>query len=281
MFRARILILFACTAIASAAVLLQKGPQTKALQNDMVPPELADVQIDEKPGAPLPKDLQFVDHLGHVVRLRDLIDPKKPTLMVMAYYSCPMLCTVVLNGLVDGMKGLPSSAGLAGEGFRVITVSIDKRDTAELAAKKRLNYLAAYGRPDADWQFLTDPTGLQSKALADSLGFRYHWDPKGEQFAHAAGAFILTPDGRLSRVLYGISFPSETLRLALIEASDGKLGTAWDKIRLFCYHYDPNARGYVASAWRIMRLGGVLTLCAMSLLLAFMWRRKPTAVVQG
>ena len=279
MFRARIMVLFVCTAIASAAVLMQKGPTTRALQNDMVPAELADVQIEEKPGAPLPKDLTFVDHTGKVVRLGDLIDPKKPTLMVMAYYSCPMLCTVVLNGLVDGMKGLPGQP--AGEGYRVITVSIDKRDTAELAAKKRLNYLAAYGRSEGEWQFLTDPTGNQSKALADALGFRYHWDPKGEQFAHAAGAFILTPDGRLSRVLYGISFPSETLRLALVEASDGKLATAWDKILLFCYHYDPNARGYVASAWRIMRLGGVLTLCALSLLLAFMWRRKPTAVVQG
>jgi protein SCO1/2 len=231
-----------------------------------LPKELEGIGIDEKPGSVLPQDLTFRDQDGKSVRLGEYLEKDKPVILVLAYYRCPMLCSLVLNGLGDGLREL---AWVAGERFRVVTVSIDPSDTSEMAQKKRENQLASYGRKGAPrgWDFLV---GNESdiKRLADLLGFRYRYDRVEKQYAHAAGAFVFTPDGRLSRTLYGISFPARSLRLALTEAAGGKLGSAWDKVLLFCYHYDPAARGYVLGARRIMKLGGVLTILSLGL---FFW----------
>src|SRR5262249_2244869 len=193
----------------------------------------------------------------------------------LASYECPMLCTIVLNGVLDGVRELPFDVG---KGYRIVTVSFDPRDDVKGAARKRDTYLNAYGKPipDKGWDFLImrpgDPHSV--KTLADTVGFHYQWHEDTKQFAHAAGAFVFTPDGRLARTLYGIQFPAMKLRLTLVEASEGKLGGAWDKILLFCYHYDPNGKGYTLAATRIMRFGGLLMVVVLALVLGRFWRRE-------
>lgn len=239
---------------------------------EQLPTELVDVGIDERPGAVVPPDIQLVRQDGTRITWGRYFQDGKPVVLVLAYYSCPMLCTVVLNGLKDGLGEL---AWNVGEQFRVVTVSFDPRDTPQLAAAKRVNYIDSYGRavPDMGWDFLTGDEA-NVKRLADAVGFRYRWDAAGNQYAHAAGAFVLTPDGRLSRTLYGVIFPERHLRLALTEASEGRLGSAFDRALLFCFHYDPTSRSYVLAATRLMRVGGVVTMVLLSFLLFRLWRRE-------
>jgi protein SCO1/2 len=181
-----------------------------------------------------------------------------------------------LNAVVTGVR----DTGLVpGKGYRLLTVSIDPRDTSALARAKRENYVGSLGgvtsgtRP---WDFLSQAgpaDEAQVKRLADAIGFQYRWDDKTQQFAHAAGAFVFTPDGKLSRTLTGIEFPSKDVRLALVEASEGKLGGAWDKVLLLCYHYEPG-EGYTVAIMRIMRFAGLLTVLLLSALLLHFWRRE-------
>lgn len=245
-----------------------------------LPAELEGIDIEDKNGAELPRELLFLDQDGHEVRLGDYLDGKQPVLLVLAYYQCPMLCSIVLNGVTDGVRSLPFTIG---DGFRVLTVSIDPRDTLELAKAKRQTYLDSYGQGSGKklagsrgWDFLIQrPGDLTSlKHLAATVGFKYRWDEKEKQFAHAAGAFLFTPDGRLSRTLYGIQFPERNLRLAVVEASEGKLGSAWDKVLLFCYHYDPSGRGYSLAVMRIVRIAAGLTVIILGAYLIRFWRRE-------
>jgi protein SCO1/2 len=240
-----------------------------------LPAQLEGIDILDRQGAELPRDLVFRDHEGKPVKLGDYLDGKQPLLVVLAYYQCPMLCSIVLNGVTDGVKKLAFSPG---KDYRIVTVSIDPRDTLELAAGKRKTYLESLGKPlkgQRGWDFLLGSPDAPDavKKLADSVGFQYRWDETTQQFAHAAGAFLFTPDGRLSRTLYGITFPERDLRLALVEASEGKLGSAWDKVLLLCYHYDPG-EGYTLAIMRIMRIGGVLTVVGLGALLVLLWRRE-------
>jgi protein SCO1 len=238
-----------------------------------LPKQLEGIDIVDKTGAVLPRDLVFRDQDGKTVKLGDYLDGK-PVLLVLAYYQCPMLCSIVLNGLTDGVKKL---AYTPGKDYRIVTVSIDPRDTVELAKNKRATYLDALGKPIGahGWDFLIPaPEHLDAvKQLAATVGFQYRWDEETKQFAHAAGAFLFTPDGRLSRTLYGITFPERDMRLALVEASEGKLGSAWDKVLLLCYHYDPGD-GYTLAIMRIMRIGGALTVVVLGAFLLRLWRRE-------
>ncbi len=255
---------------------LLAGAGEARAQINVLPEKLVDIAIEEKSGAALPLDAHFVDQQGQTVRLGEYFDGKTPVVVVMAYYSCPMLCTLVLNGVTKAMKEI--AFGL-GRDFRVLVVSIDPRDTAALAAEKQKNYLGAYGKdvaPGRSWDFLVGQEA-DVKRLSDAIGFRYRWDEEGKQYAHAAAAFVATPAGVLSRTLYGITFSPRDLRLALVEASQGKLGSSLDKLTLFCFHYDPQKRGYVMMAKRIMQLGGLATLLVLGTWLSFMWRRySPT-----
>lgn len=228
-----------------------------------LPPELKDIGIDQKPGAQVPTDLAFVDQDGKPVTLADYVDGQKPTVLVLAYYACPMLCTLVLNGTLDALKGLPWALG---DEYRVLTVSFDPRDTPQIAKDKRANYVTALGRPVGarGWDFLTGD-GAAVKKLADAVGFKYRWDEAEQQFAHAAGIFVLTPDGRLSRTLFGVHFEQKDLRMALTEASGGKIATLTDRILLFCFHYEPKAGKYVVQAQQLMRLAGVVTVLGIGL----------------
>jgi protein SCO1/2 len=245
-------------------------PSQVGAAND-VPRPLQGIEIVDKRGAELPKSLHFTNQDGKDVTLGSYLDGR-PVVLVMAYYECPMLCTVVLNGLNAGLKDL---AWKPGKEFRVVTVSFDKRDTVAAAKKKRDVYLQAYGRPvdDRGWDFLVGDEANVVE-LAKAIGFGYRWDAKTEQFAHAAGAFIVTPNGKLSTTLLGINFPERDLRLSLTEASEGKLGSTWDRVMLLCYHYDPNEHSYVLAGKRFMRAGGTLSALALLVFLARLWRRE-------
>lgn len=238
--------------------------------NDDLPHALEDVGIDPAPGARVPLDVKLRDHEGRDVTLATYLDGSKPTVLVLAYYSCPMLCTLVLNGLNTGLKDV---AWTAGNQYRVVTVSIDPRDTPDVAKGKRDSYITEYGRQveGRGWDFLVGDED-QVRRLADAIGFRYRWDEPTQQYAHAAGAYVLTPDGRVSRQFFGLLFPAKDLRLALIEASDGIVGSAVDRLLLFCFHYSPNQGGYVLAATRLMMAGGALTLLLMGLWLRRLWR---------
>ncbi|MBI5547275.1 MAG: SCO family protein [Deltaproteobacteria bacterium] len=248
-----------------------------AVAEEVVPPQMQGATIEERPGAQVPLDLVLKDADGRVATLGSYLADGKPAVLVLAYYRCPMLCSLVVNGLSDGLKELDWSAG---QQYRVLVVSFDPRDTTQIAHDKRENYLKEYGRPvpRGGFELLTGDSG-SVRRLADAVGFGYRWDEASGQFAHAAGAFVLTPDGRLSRTLYGISFPGKDLRLALVEASKGELGSAWDRVVLFCYHYDSSARGYVLAATRLMRVGGAATLLLLGLLLYRLVRGARQATV--
>lgn len=238
-----------------------------------VAPELADVGIDSVLNAEIPTDVHFTTSEGRAVTLHDLMISGKPTILTMNYYECPMLCTLVLNGLADGIRGLGFQPGYD---YQIVTVSINPREGAALAASKKASYLKAIGR-DIDpkgWQFLVgDEANI--KRLADSIGFQFHYDEQAKQFAHAAAIWVLTPDAHLSRVLYGIEFPTRDLKLALLEASKGKIGSPIDKLILYCFHYDPQDRKYSLYAMNVMRLGGGITLLGIALLVLFLRKNPP------
>jgi protein SCO1/2 len=183
-----------------------------------------------------------------------------------------MLCTLVLNGLLDGLKGTDLTAG---KDFRVVVISIDPRDTPEMAQKKRDMYVASYGRPVADrgWDFLVADQA-DVKRVADTIGFKYRWDEPTQQFAHAAGIFVASPNATLSRTLYGIEFSSKDVKLALLEAAEGKIGSTMNQVLLFCFHYSVTENRYVLATRRLMKVGGVVTVLGLAGFLASYWRAE-------
>lgn len=237
-----------------------------------LPNELTDVGIDDKPGAKLPTDVRLRDSQGQDVRLADYFDGEHPVILALAYYECPMLCTLVLNGLIDGMKGVDLTAG---KDYRVVVISIDPRDTPEMARKKRDAYVGAYGRPVAErgWDFLVADQA-EVRRVADTIGFKYRWDEPTKQFAHAAGVFVASPTGTLSRTLYGIAFPSKDVKLALLEATEGKIGSTLNRVLLFCFHYSVAENRYVLATRRLMKAGGIVTVIGLAGLLAGYWRAE-------
>ncbi|APR79668.1 Cytochrome oxidase biogenesis protein Sco1/SenC/PrrC [Minicystis rosea] len=232
------------------------------------PGELGGIGIDDHAGREVPRDIALTDQNGQAVKLGDYFDGKHPVVLALAYYECPMLCSLVLKGVLDSMKEMTWTAG---EEYRVVIVSFDPRDTPAKAAAKRLNHVDAYHREvkGRGFDFLVGDEA-NVKAVANAVGFTYRWDEREKQFAHAAGAFVLMPSGKISRTLYGMSFPD--MRLAVLEASEGKVGTVSDKFLLFCFHYDPAARGYVLATLRLMKAGGVVIMLLVGALLVRFWR---------
>lgn len=233
-------------------------------RGEPLPDDLQGVGITEHPGAQLPLDLEFTDEEGRTVRLGDYFQGQRPVIFNLAYYTCPMLCTLVLNGVVESANQLDWTLG---EQFENVTVSIDPSETPALAKAKKGNYLHTYKKPQAadHWHFLV---GRQEEItrLAEAAGFGYRYDPEQKQYIHTAVTMIVTPEGRLSRYLYGIQCPPQTLRLALLEAGQGKVGNTMDKLVLYCYHYDASAGRYSPAAMRIMQLGGALTVGVLGVL---------------
>jgi protein SCO1/2 len=240
-------------------------------QVNTLPSELVGVDVVEHIGQKIDLDLQFTAESGYQVPLRQYFSKGKPVLLNFVYYRCPMLCNLVLNGQTAALREL---AWTAGKEFEIVTISIDPEEQFNLARAKKKFYLETYERDAGDgWHFLTDYQG-NTKRLADQVGFSYRWDERTQQWAHTAAIMTLTPDGRISRYLYGVRFAERDLRLGLTEASEGKLGSMGDKLLLFCFHYDPAAKGYVPFARNIMKIAGGLMILVMGLVLRFLFRRE-------
>ena len=237
-------------------------------------PILREVGIDQKLDEQVPLDLEFTDEEGRTVRLGDFFG-KRPVVLALVYYECPMLCTQVLNGLVGSLEALTFNPG---EEFEVIILSFDPGETPALAAEKRTTYLRRYSRPgyEAGWHFLTGREA-SIRALTDAVGFRYAYDEAIDQYAHPASITVLTGEGRVSKYLYGIEFAPRDLRLALIEAAEGRIGTAIDQALLFCYHYDPETGKYGLVVMNLVRMGGVLTLLGLGAFILLTLRRERRA----
>ena len=235
-------------------------------------PELRKIDVVEHLGESIPLNLEFINDEGRTVTLEDYFHQGKPVLLTLAYYRCPMLCGLVLNGLTKGVKELDF---LPGEQFQMITVSINPKESYTLAAAKKKTLLESLNKPvkKSSWIFLTDSTD-NAKKLADALGFVYYYVEERDEYAHPAVAFILTEEGVISRYLYGIEYKESDLRLSLLEASEGEIGTTIDRIILYCFHYDPEEGGYVLFAGNLMRVGGVITILIIGSVLGILWRKE-------
>ncbi|HET6323436.1 MAG TPA: SCO family protein [Planctomycetaceae bacterium] len=248
---------------------LLSGALPCASADPALPPILKKVGFDQRLNETIPLETVFRDEAGRDVKLGEYFGAQ-PVVLVMAYYRCPMLCTQVLNGLVEGLR---ESRLTMGQDFRVVTVSFDPSDSPKMAVAKKANYIRAYADPKAaaDWHFLTG-TQASIDRLAQAIGFRYAYDAPSDQYAHAAGIVVLTPAGRISRYFYDVHYSGRDLRLGLVEASQNRIGTAIDQVMLFCFHYDPTAGRYGAAIMNFVRAGGVLTMLTLGLFFAFLRR---------
>jgi len=251
------------------AVLCVGPGGARAQLAEQVPQALEEVGVTEHLDAKLPMDLEFRDEDGNTIKLGDFFDGERPVVLTLNYYRCPMLCGLMLNGMVDGLEELQWTPG---QEFEIVTVSINPLETPALAREKKQNYLKRYGRPSAatGWHFLTGRE-LEISRLAETVGFSFTYDPVQQEYAHAAVIFVCTPDGRVARYLYGIEYPAKRLKLALLEASEGKIGSTLDQIILYCYHYNPSDRRYSPVAMNIMRVGGGLTASILAVALGLFW----------
>jgi protein SCO1/2 len=242
------------------------------------PPGLKNVGIEQHLDEQIPADLPFRDETGKTVRLRDYFG-KRPLILNLVYYQCPMLCSEVLAGLEGAMRALKFDAG---KEFDVLTVSFDPKETPEMAAAKKVDSLKRYGRAGASegWHFLTGPQA-SIDALTKAAGFQYEYDPRIGQFAHATAILVLTPEGKIGQYYYGVEYSPKDLRLGLVQASQGKIGTVVDQVLLYCYHYDPQAGKYGAIVSRILRLAALATMLVLGVFLAVMFRRGPIPHHQG
>jgi protein SCO1/2 len=233
------------------------------------PPRLENVGIEQRLDAQVPPDLAFRDDAGKVVKLGDYFG-RKPMILNLVYYNCTMLCGEALAGLASGMRLVKFDVG---NEFDVITVSFDPRETPEMAAAKKLDYVKRYGRANAaaGWHFLTGQAE-SINALTKAGGFQYQYDAKTNQYAHATAIMVLTPQGRISRYFYGVDFPPKDLRMGLVEASQGKIGNAVDAVLLYCYHYNPETGKYGAMVGNILRLAAAATILMLGTFLFILWR---------
>jgi protein SCO1 len=233
------------------------------------PPRLQNVGIEQHLNAQIPQDLVFRDETGKTVKLGDYFG-RKPLILNLVYYNCTMLCGEALAGLASAMRMVKFDLG---DEFDVITVSFDARETPEMAAAKKIEYVKRYGRAGAasGWHFLTgQPDSIN--ALTKAVGFQYQYDEKTNQYAHATAIMVLTPQGRISRYFYGVDFPPKDLRMGLVEASQNKIGNAVDAVLLYCYHYDPETGKYGAMVGNILRLAAGATILLIGGLLLILWR---------
>lgn len=226
------------------------------------PAELVkEIKVEQRLNAALPLEASFRDETGKPVLLKDYFGGNRPVILSLAYFKCPMLCSLVINGMVDSLRTLTFNPG---KEFDLITVSFDPKDTPPAAQEKKKQYLKRYNRRDAEnhWAFLTG--GKASiDALTQTLGFQYVEDPVSGQFAHASALFILTPDGKIARYFFGIDYSAKDIRFALVEASKGKIGNLADYFLMLCFHYDDKTGKYGLAIMNVMRLGGILTLGAL------------------
>lgn len=258
----------------------KKKPEPAVDGKSISKEELEQAKITDRTGQQLNlAGMTFKDEQGQAVALSQFFTGKEPVILVMAYYKCASLCTFVLNGVATALRGLNWDAG---QQYRVVAVSINPRESSALAAEKKAAYMKTYARIGAEkgWHFLTGDEN-QIKNLASQVGFGYSYDKEHDEYAHSAGIFILTPEGKISRTLYGIEFPVRDLKLALLEASDGKVGNVVERLLMLCYRYDVNAKGYAVYAFRLMQLAGLFTMAAIGGYILFLVRTERRRPVQS
>ena len=264
------------TAVAALPAQQLLGPARQSAMQDTslrpaLPGALQGVGIEQKLDEHVPLNLTFTDEFGKTAPLSTYFQSGKPVILALVYYRCPMLCTQILNGLASSLKAVSLDPG---RDFEVVSVSFDPKDTPETAASKKQLYMRRYGRPGTanGWHLLTgDEANI--KALTAATGYHYKYDPATDQFAHASGIMIVTPDGRLSRYFYGVEYAPRDVRLGLVEASQNKIGNPVDEILLFCFHYDAAAGKYGAVVMNIVRLAGGAFVLVCGVFLAIVLRR--------
>jgi len=266
-----VLALLAWPRPASAQRFATGGPYNTPAGKSPTAELLSDVGIDQHLDAPLPLDAVFRDETGRDVRLGEYFT-NKPVVLALVYYRCPMLCTQVLNGFLKSSQAVPLEIG---RDYEVVTISFDPREGPDLAAEKKRHYVRSYRREGADrgWHFLTGDQPAIDR-VAKTIGFRYRFDAKSSQFAHASGIAIATPDGRLARYFYGIEYSPHDLRLGLVESSAGRIGSHVDQVLLLCYHYDPLTGKYGLAISGALRAAGVITVLGLAGFLVIMYRRE-------
>ncbi len=240
---------------------------------DRLPPQLSDVSIEQRLNQQVPLELPFRDEHGQIVKLSEYFEPGRPVILSFVYFNCRMICSQVMSSMATTLRRLKFDAG---KQFEVLTISFDPRDNAQIAAAAKSKYLAMYDRSGAEqgWHFLT---GDQSSIdrLSNAAGFHFRWDPHTQQFAHATGIMLLTPQGRIARYYYGVRYFASDLRLGLIEASKNQIGTLADQIVLYCYHYDPRTGRYGVVVFRVMQISGGFTLALVAGFIVFFIRTDP------
>lgn len=271
-----------CAALAAALVLGAavpahalpgggKTPRSITEAQSNLPPVLKGVDVEERLGELLPPGVEFTDATGQGVKLGQVLAKGKPVVLTLVYYTCPQLCNLVINGQVKAMQ----EAGLElGRDFEAVTVSVDPSDAPAQSLERRRRHLQALGKPEtAPWHFLTG-SEENIRKLADALGFKYTYDESTKQYAHPAVVHVITPEGSISRYLYGTSFPAQDFRLALLEAAGGRVGTSFDRIILSCFKYDTAQRRYGFYIFGFLRLGALLVFGMLSTMLIYFWRRE-------
>ena len=257
------------TGLSLVFLVLSLGVLSRAATRPQLPPSLQNIGIEQRLDASIPLETVFRDEQGSEVRLGDYFHGR-PVLLVPVYYTCPMLCSQVLSGTVAGLRPLSL---VPGRDFEIVAFSFNPSETPADATRERDLYTHRYSSRAgiAGWHFLTgSPESI--KALTEAIGFHYRYDPKLKIFVHGSGVMILTPEGRISRYLYGVEYEPKDLKLALVEASQSKIGSLADQILLFCYHYDPTTGKYTMTVLKVLRIAALLTLVVMGLVLAFYWR---------
>lgn len=248
------------------------APKESGIPATEQPRELKDVGITEQLGQSLDLSLLVKNEKGETVPLATFFDGKKPVLFSLIYFNCPGLCNFHLNGVTDALKKLEWNAG---ENFDVVALSFDSKETAEVALKKKENYLKVYSRIGTEngWHFLTADAETVKK-ITEKVGFQYKWDEQAKEWAHASAAIVMTPNGKITRYLHGILFEPRDLKLAMIDAVDGKVATIKEKLVWYCYKYDPHTSKYALAATQVMKLGGGAFVLLMAAVLVPFWLRS-------
>ncbi len=259
-------------ALAVVGLLGERAAHAQAPPANQLPPAFRDVGIDQKLNQQVPLDIPFRDESGDVVSLGQFFG-KRPVILSLVYYECPMLCTTSLNGLEQSLREMKLDLG---KDYDVVTVSFDPTETPPLAAAKKAVYTGLYGRPGAagGWHFLTGDQDSIDR-LTQAVGFRYHYDKNIKQYIHATGIVVLTPDGKVDRYFYGIQYPAGNLRLGLVEASQGKIGNPVDAILLYCCEYDPQTGKYSLIISRALQIGAAVTVVCLGGLMLVMFKSTP------
>jgi protein SCO1/2 len=247
-----------------------------------LPAELQEVRFDQRMGAQIPLDARFLDEEGQEVTLGRYFGEQagsKPVVLALVYYECPMLCQLTLDGLAKGLKPVDFNVG---EEFEVVVVSIDERETPEMAAVAKGVAVKRYEREETaeGWHFLTGEAA-EIRRLADAVGFHFRYDPETDEYAHSAGIVLATPEGKTSRYLFGIEYAPRDVRLGLVEASENQIGSAIDQVLLFCLQYDPSTGRYSTAILNVVRGAGALTVLVIAFFLVAQWRRAKAQPTHG